>query len=109
MRDSDFHGMRGQEADAGSPDLTLVAGTYGQFEDFDRQLLFFVASWAPYGGPPAEEVLPRFGFPSAHLRQRVLEVADRYHKVRVGIQDQALMACALAWARRSAAVFQAQG
>jgi hypothetical protein len=28
---------------------------------FDRDILDFVRSWAPYGGPPADEVLAEFG------------------------------------------------
>ena len=26
---------------------------------FDREILDFMRSWAPYGGPPADEVLER--------------------------------------------------
>lgn len=41
---------------------------------FDRQILEFVRNWAPYGGPPADEVLEEFG-----LTQD--ELADRFHLI----------------------------
>ena len=41
---------------------------------FDRQLLEFVRNWAPYGGPPADEVLEEFGL----TRE---ELVDRYHLI----------------------------
>jgi hypothetical protein len=41
---------------------------------FDRQILDFVRSWAPYGGPPADEVLEEFGL----TRE---ELVDRFHLI----------------------------
>ena len=41
---------------------------------FDRQILEFVRSWAPYGGPPADAVLEEFG-----LTQE--ELVDRFHLI----------------------------
>jgi hypothetical protein len=41
---------------------------------FDREILKFVHSWAPYGGPPADEVLPEFGMTREQL-------VDRFHLI----------------------------
>jgi hypothetical protein len=41
---------------------------------FDRQIVAFVRSWAPYGGPPADEVLTEFGMTREQL-------ADRFHLI----------------------------
>jgi hypothetical protein len=38
---------------------------------FDRQILDFVRSWAPYGGPPADELLAEFGMTRDQLSERV--------------------------------------
>jgi hypothetical protein len=38
---------------------------------FDRQILDFMRSWAPYGGPPADEVLAEFGMTRDALFERV--------------------------------------
>ena len=38
---------------------------------FDRQLIDFVRSWVPYGGPPAEEVMLEFGMTREQLTRRV--------------------------------------
>jgi hypothetical protein len=38
---------------------------------FDRDILDFVRSWAPYGGPPTDEVLAEFGMTRTQLLVRV--------------------------------------
>ena len=38
---------------------------------FDHALLDFVRSWAPYGGPPSDEVLTEFGMTREQLFDRV--------------------------------------
>jgi hypothetical protein len=38
---------------------------------FDRDLVDFVRSWAPYGGPPADEVMVEFGMTVDQLAERV--------------------------------------
>lgn len=77
-----FDGQRRRAAGAntGMEGLTL---TFDPIEEFDRQLLCFVASWAPYGGPPVKEVLPRFGIRSDQIGQRIREIAKRYHHARI--------------------------
>jgi hypothetical protein len=37
---------------------------------FDREILDFMRSWAPYGGPPADEVLAEFGLTRDELVDR---------------------------------------
>jgi hypothetical protein len=43
-------------------------------ERFDRDLLTFVLSWAPYGGPPEDECLIQFGMSANRVRQRCHEL-----------------------------------
>jgi hypothetical protein len=38
---------------------------------FDRELMDFVRSWVPYGGPPADEVMLEFGMTREQLSERV--------------------------------------
>jgi hypothetical protein len=38
---------------------------------FDREILDYVRSWSPYGGPPADEVLAEFGLTPRQLAERV--------------------------------------
>jgi hypothetical protein len=45
-----------------------------QLDAVDRELLTFFLSWRPYGRPPAEDILPRFGFLSDELEPRVRAV-----------------------------------
>jgi hypothetical protein len=38
---------------------------------YDRDILDFVRSWAPYGGPPADEIWAEFGMTREQLFDRV--------------------------------------
>ena len=38
---------------------------------FDREILDFMRSWAPYGGPPAEETMEQFGMTREELIDRM--------------------------------------
>jgi hypothetical protein len=38
---------------------------------FDREILDFMRSWAPYGGPPADQALEEFGLTRDELIDRV--------------------------------------
>ncbi|WP_123025015.1 DUF3263 domain-containing protein [Mycolicibacterium stellerae] len=38
---------------------------------FDRDILDFVRSWAPYGGPPSDEVIAEFGLTPNQFAERV--------------------------------------
>lgn len=46
-------------------------------DEFERELLVYVVAWAPYGGPPREEILPRFGILDGDLWVRVREISLR--------------------------------
>jgi hypothetical protein len=41
---------------------------------FDREMMTVLVAWAPYGGPPTEDVWFRFGMGLERLRERVREV-----------------------------------
>lgn len=41
---------------------------------FDRQVVQFVVWWAPFGGPPPEETLPRFGLTPPLLARRFNQI-----------------------------------
>jgi hypothetical protein len=45
-----------------------------KLERFDRDLLTFVLSWAPYGGPPDDECLIQFGMSAKRVRRRCREL-----------------------------------
>jgi len=52
---------------------------------FDREILDFMRSWAPYGGPPADQALEEFGLTRDELIDRVrlivaAEAARREHE-----------------------------
>ncbi len=38
---------------------------------YDREILDYVRSWSPYGGPPADELLLEFGLTPDQLSERV--------------------------------------
>ncbi len=44
-------------------------------DDFDRRMLEFLVLWKPYGGPPHDEIYPRFGLRPDAWFLRVREVA----------------------------------
>jgi hypothetical protein len=44
--------------------------------EFDWELVDFVLSWQPYGDPPDDEVLVRFGMTPLRLRQRFGEIVE---------------------------------
>ncbi|WP_142389915.1 hypothetical protein [Mycobacterium sp. shizuoka-1] len=46
----------------------------------------FMRSWAPYGGPPADEVLPEFGMTRDQLVARYQQILD----ARAAQREQAL-------------------
>ena len=45
-----------------------------QLDRFDRDLLAFTLSWAPYGGPPENECFVEFGMSTDRVRERCMEV-----------------------------------
>ena len=48
---------------------------YGGIADrFARDIVTFMRNWAPYGGPPADEVLAEFGLTRDELMRRYQEI-----------------------------------
>lgn len=46
----------------------------GVADRFEHDIVTFMRSWAPYGGPPADEVLPEFGLTREQLVQRYQQI-----------------------------------
>ncbi|MGV9796564.1 hypothetical protein ACWDTP_00735 [Mycobacterium sp. NPDC003449] len=46
----------------------------GIADRFSHDIVTFMRSWAPYGGPPAEEVLSEFGLTRDQLLQRYQQI-----------------------------------
>jgi hypothetical protein len=55
----------------------LESGPQPKLSKWDRTLLEYVLNWAPYGGPPREEVLPLFGIAYGKLPRRVAAIIQR--------------------------------
>src|SRR5690242_18544761 len=47
-----------------------------QLDRFDRDLLSFMVSWAPYGGPPDNECFVEFGMSADRVRERCVHVVS---------------------------------
>lgn len=45
---------------------------------FDRQIVQFVLQWAPFGGPPKDDVLPRFGLSPEQLGIRFRAIVSTW-------------------------------
>jgi hypothetical protein len=48
--------------------------TIAALAPFERDMIEYVISWAPYGDPPEDDCLPRFGKSFAHVQIRVREL-----------------------------------
>lgn len=56
-------------------------------DSFERQLVQFVVLWAPFGGPPDEEVLPSFGLTPALLARRFNQIVSTLAQAPVSLND----------------------
>lgn len=43
---------------------------------YDRQIMQYVLRWIPFGGPPDDEMLPRFGLTPGQFRNRFREIVS---------------------------------
>jgi hypothetical protein len=77
-----------EQRHSASPNETLDA--------FDRDLVKMVLEWAPYGRPPEDEVLPRFGISVDRLDQRAREIALAGFARNLCIDDRVLLIQVLA-------------
>lgn len=75
-------------------------------DSFDRQIVQFIVRWAPFGGPPDEEVLPRFGLTPPQLRQRFKQILSVMASPGINLADED---AALLVAARRAAVLPRRG
>jgi hypothetical protein len=62
-----------------------------RLDRFDRDLLAFVLSWAPYGGPPESECFVEFGMSSDRVRERCMEVVCTARPAEFGESECALL------------------
>lgn len=46
----------------------------GIADRFEHDIVTFMRSWAPYGGPPADEALPEFGLSREQLVRRYQQI-----------------------------------
>jgi len=53
-----------------------MPGGGGIADRYEHDIVTFMRSWAPYGGPPADEVLPEFGLTRDQLVTRYKEIMD---------------------------------
>ncbi|GAA4478683.1 hypothetical protein GCM10023094_22740 [Rhodococcus olei] len=60
-----------------SPTTEPVTGDRPGRRREDNELLAFAARWAPFGGPPDEEVFLEFGMTPERFRMRVRDAATR--------------------------------
>jgi hypothetical protein len=62
-----------------------------QLDRFDRDLLAFILSWAPYGGPPENECFVEFGMTADRVREHCMEVVCGVRSVEYGDPDCSLI------------------
>lgn len=88
---------------AGMPVDLASRGTRRHLDDFDRAMIEFVLLWVPYGGPPVDEILPRFGILGYELPDRIREIAARCLGGNVSVRDRSRIIEALDAVARSSA------
>ncbi|MDT5346888.1 MAG: hypothetical protein QOH91_175 [Mycobacterium sp.] len=71
-----------------------------RLDGYDRDLLRYVLSWAPAGGPAPDDIMPRFGVSSRELRPRIRDIAYGALARRLQPDDHALVRQALELLRR---------
>jgi hypothetical protein len=62
-----------------------------QLDRFDRDLLAFWLSWAPYGGPPADECFVEFGMDTERVRERCMQVVCMAPAANYGDTERSLL------------------
>jgi hypothetical protein len=68
-----------------------LRGGPARIDSFDRELVAYVVSWAPFGGPPVEEILPRFGLSSDSLDQRIHQIVTDNRERNLVMEDRVLL------------------
>jgi hypothetical protein len=62
-----------------------------KLDRFDRDLLQFAVNWAPYDGPPTDELFPEFGITRRQLVPRIHAIADQYLYTPMSQSDKGLL------------------
>jgi hypothetical protein len=62
-----------------------------QLDRFDRDLLAFMLSWAPYGGPPDRECFVEFGMSADRVQERCRQVVCTAHATDYGDTECSLL------------------
>ena len=62
-----------------------------QLDRFDRDLLTFLLSWVPYGGPPENECFVEFGMNVDRLRERCAQVVYTARAAEYGDAERSLL------------------
>ena len=70
-----------------------------QLDRFDRQLMTWLQHWAPYGGPPEDELLSEFGMSRARLNQHVRDILAAASVDKLSSADRELFRLASSIAR----------
>jgi hypothetical protein len=55
---------------------------------FDRRIVQYMLHWQPFGGPPEEEVLPRFGMSLPQLNRRFDRIVKRMEVQREALRSE---------------------
>jgi hypothetical protein len=58
---------------------------------FDRDLLTFMLSWAPYGGPPNDKCFVEFGMDAERVRERCMQVVCTARPANFGDTEHSLL------------------
>ncbi len=58
---------------------------------FDMEIVEFVLCWAPYGGPPEDECMPRFGMTVDRLWTRFRDIVETGHRRHLSTTERALV------------------
>ena len=68
------------------------AGRTGRaIDQFDMEIVAFIVCWVPYGGPPQDECVPRFGMSVDRLRARFSEIVRDGSRGHLSSDDRALL------------------
>lgn len=72
---------------------TVNGGESGKrkLDRFDRDLLTFMLSWAPYGGPPTDECFVEFGMDAERVRERCMQVICTARPADFGDTEHSLL------------------
>jgi hypothetical protein len=71
-----------------------------RLDEYERDILRYVLCWAPYGGPPVDDIMPRFGISSRELRPRIRDIAFCALVGRLEPEDHSLILQVLELLRR---------